>query len=130
MANSSILDLKDILGGYSKQIDDLTKEIAEEVARDGVKKIKNASPTNKKNTLHKGRYKRGWAIDIQKGFGTIEATIHNKTDYQLTHLLERKHHTRNGGWAYPESEGHISKVQDEVSKEFEDELIKRIEELG
>ena len=129
----SIVDLKDVLGGYSKEIDDLTKEIAEEIARDGVKRIKELSPVNQKDTQHKGRYKRGWRMDIQKGFGTVEATIHNKTDYQLTHLLERPHVKKNQygsyGTTHPKSEGHITKVQEEVSKEFEKELVRRIQAL-
>lgn len=129
----SIIDLKEVLGGYSKEIDDLTKEIAEEVAKECVKKVKDASPVNQKNTQHKGRYKRGWRMDIQKGFGTVEATIHNKTDYQLTHLLERPHAKKNQygvyGTTYPKSEGHISKVQEEATREFEKELVRRIENL-
>lgn len=133
MATNTFIDLKEVLGGYSKEIDDLSYEIAKEVAREGVKEIKEASPTNKKDTQHKGRYKRGWRMDIEKGFGTVQATIHNATDYQLTHLLERPHVGKNqyGVWGtvYPKSEGHISKVQDEVSREFENELVRRIKGL-
>lgn len=133
MATNTFIDLQDVLGCYSKEIDDLSYEIAKEVAREGVKDIKNASPVNVKNTQHKGRYKRGWKMEIEKGFGTVEATIHNATDYQLTHLLERPHLKKNQfgsyGTTYPKSEGHISKVQDEVSREFENELLRRLKEL-
>lgn len=133
MATNTFIDLQSILGGYSKEIDDLSYEIAKEIAKEGVKEIKNASPVNVKNTQRKGSYKKGWRMDIEKGFGTVEAIIHNATDYQLTHLLERPHLKRNQfgsyGTTYPKSEGHISKVQDEVSREFENELVRRIKGL-
>lgn len=133
MATNTFIDLQDILGGYSKEIDDLSYEIAKEIAKEGVKEIKNASPVNVMNTQRKGSYKKGWRMDIEKGFGTVEAIIHNATDYQLTHLLERPHLKRNQfgsyGTTYPKSEGHISKVQDEVSREFENELVRRIKGL-
>ena len=130
----SFLDIKDILGTYSKQLDDELYNVAKEVAKTGVNTMKSVSPVNKKATSNKGRYKRGWRMQVEKGFGTVEATIYNATDYQLTHLLERPHVGKNqyGVWGtvHPKSEGHISKTQEEVSKEFEKEVVKRIQELG
>lgn len=123
MANS-ILDIKEILGEYSKEIDDNMYEIAKEIARDGVKKLKSTSPVNQKNTRNKGRYKRGWTMDIEKGFGVVEATIHNKTDYQLTHLLEKPHLKRNGGYTIPKV--HIAPVEQDCIQDFKRQLKERI----
>lgn len=130
MATNRFVDITSILGEYSSSIDSMVKQIADEVARDAVKKVKVSSPVNKKNTSHKGRYKKGWRMDVEKGFGTVSATIHNETDYQLTHLLEKPHIGKNqyGVWGtvYPKSEGHISKVQDEANQYFETEVERRI----
>lgn len=130
MTKTSILDIKDILGEYSKDLDDYMYSLAKDIANKGVREVKNASPTSKKNSSHKGRYKRGWTMSIEKGFGTVQATIHNKTDYQLTHLLERPHIKKNQygtyGTTYPKSEGHISKVEQQVVKDFETELESRL----
>ena len=130
MATNRFVDITSILGEYSSSIDSMVKQIADEVARDAVKKVKVSSPVNKKNTSHKGRYKKGWRMDVEKGFGTVSATIHNETDYQLTHLLEKPHigKIQYGVWGtvYPKSEGHISKVQDEANQYFETEVERRI----
>ena len=108
MATNSFVDITSILGEYSSSIDSMVKQIADEVARDA----------------------KGWRMDVEKGFGTVSATIHNQTDYQLTHLLEKPHIGKNqyGVWGtvYPKSEGHISKVQDEANQYFETEVERRI----
>jgi hypothetical protein len=130
MATVDFSEITSILGGYSSSLDSAIKEVAEDVARDAVKKVKEASPVGKKNTTHKGRYKKGWRMKVEKGFGTIEANIYNETDYQLTHLLERPHIGKNqyGTWGtvYPKSAGHISKVQDDANLFFETEVESRI----
>lgn len=125
MAYSSIIDIKEILGEYSKELDDTLYEQAKEIAKEGVQDLKRTSPVNKNNTQNKGRYKRGWRMDIEKGFGTVQAVIHNKTDYQLTHLLEKPHLKRNGGITIPQV--HIKPVEEKCIKEFEDKITRKIE---
>lgn len=130
MSYSSILDIKEILNDYSKEVEDDMFEVAKQVAEESVEMIKAESPVNEKDTKRKGRYKRGWRMELTKGFGTISATTYNKTDYQLTHLLERPHVGKNqyGVWGtvYPKSEGHISKVQEEANKLFEEKITKKL----
>ena len=50
--------------------------------------------------------------------------VWNKTNYRLTHLLEFGHNVKNGGKARAVS--HIRKVEEKMSKEFEEELKKKI----
>lgn len=125
MASNSILDIKDILGEYSKEMDDTLYEVAKDIAKDGVQELKHTSPINKKNTAHRGKYRKGWKMDITKGFGTVEAEIHNKTDYQLTHLLEKPHLKRNGGITVPKV--HIAPVEEKCIREFEQKVTRKIE---
>lgn len=126
MAYSSIIDINEILGEYSKELDDTLYEQAKEIAKDGVQDLKRTSPVNKKNTQNRGRYKRGWRMEIEKGFGTVEATIYNKTDYQLTHLLEKPHADRTGTRTiYPKE--HIAPVNDRVQKEYYEKIERKIE---
>lgn len=125
MSSSSFIDIKDILGEYSKELDDTLYEQAKEIAKDGVQELKRTSPINKRNTANKGRYRRGWRMDIEKGFGTVEAVIHNATDYQLTHLLEKPHLKRNGGITTPQV--HIKPVEEQCIKDFEDKITRKIE---
>lgn len=125
MANSSIIDIQEILGEYSKSLDDALYEEAREIAKEGVKALKKASPINKKKTEHRGKYKKGWRMDITRGFGTVQAEIHNKTDYQLTHLLEKPHCKRNGDLTIPKV--HIAPVEEMCIKEFEEKITRKIE---
>lgn len=126
---SSIIDIKDILGEYSKEVDDLLYEEAKEIAKNGVDELKRTSPISKTNTTHKGRYRRGWKMEIEKGFGSVEATIYNKTDYQLTHLLERPHAIRNkyGEWGTSKPQVHIEPVEKQCIKDFEEKITRKIE---
>lgn len=126
MATSSLIDIQKILGTYSKELDDALYEEAQRIAKEGVQELKNTSPINQKNTTNKGRYKRGWRMEIEKGFGTVQATIYNKTDYQLTHLLEKPHLLRNGQKSIPKV--HIKPVEEKCIREFEEKITKRIEE--
>ena len=123
---SELIDIKDILGTYSKELDDMLYEEAQKIAKDGVQELKNTSPVNKKTTANRGRYRRGWRMEITKGFGTVEVEIYNKTDYQLTHLLEKPHADRTGTRTiYPKV--HISPVEQKCIKDFEEKITRKIE---
>lgn len=99
--NDSLLDINDILAGYGDEIQQLVQEEAEKIAKEGVKELKATSPKNKRNTAHRGRYAKGWRVKKEYKRGEVHCIIHNKTDYQLTHLLEKSHLKRNGGKTKP-----------------------------
>lgn len=114
---NSILDINDILNDYSHDIQDAITEEAQRLAKEGQSKLKATSPKNKNNTSHKGRYAKGWRVKTEKGRGYVNCTIYNATDYQLTHLLENSHLTRNGGKTTAIK--HIEPVHDECVENFE-----------
>lgn len=122
-------EIKDILGEYSKDIDNELYEEAKAIAKQGVQELKRTSPINKTKTSGKGRYRRGWRMEIDHGFGEVEAVIYNATDYQLTHLLERPHVIRNkyGTWGTSKPQVHIKPVEEQCVKEFEDKVTRKIE---
>lgn len=72
-------------------------------------------------------YNSGWRYDMVYWSKTeISGWVHNKTDWQLTWLLENGHLVTNKkggvGWAAPHP--HIRPVFDEESKNFVDDMRK------
>ena len=106
-----ILQVNEILNDYCLDIQDGMKEEANALSKQGSAELKNTSP---KKT---GSYRKGWKIDKRVGNGYAVFTIHNKTDYQLTHLLEKPHLLRNGRSSRPIV--HISPVDEKYSNEYE-----------
>ena len=76
-----------------------------------------------------GKYRKGWTSKAQKkSRRDTEQIVHNKTEYQLTHLLEFGHVKQNGGRtrAFP----HIGKVAEKVPDIFEKHLNDMIGEVS
>lgn len=81
---------KEIAAAISTYTNEITKglEAAKlETAKNVVKILKDSSPKDK------GGYAKGWRV-TQVGTAQV---IHNKTKYQLTHLLEHGHVKVGGG---------------------------------
>lgn len=112
--SNSILDIQDILNDYSLDIQESIQEEAEKVAKKGVAELKNTSNTYKIRT---GKYNKGWKVKTNKGRGYIDCTIHNSTNYQLTHLLEKGHLNRDG--SKTKAFVHIAPVEQKCIKEYE-----------
>lgn len=124
----SILGVIDILNDYSAEIQDgITKE-TQTIAKSGAKELRDKSLVNKKNTARRGSYAKGWTVKTEKGFGEIKCTIHNKTDYQLTHLLEKGHLTRNG--SKTRAVVHIKPVEESLKEEYESNIKDIIRKAG
>ncbi len=123
MANS-IIDIKDILNEYSEDIQEEITRSAERIAKDGANELKNTT-----NTYHvrTGKYNKGWKTRTQKGRGYVSSTIYN-TQYQLTHLLEKGHVTRNGGRT--RAFVHISPVEQKCIKQYEKDVERIIKNGG
>lgn len=122
MAKDSILQISKILDDYSLEIQEaITKEV-QKVAREGKQQLNHSSP---KQT---GDYRKGWKVQTTKGFGFIKCVIHNKTDYRLTHLLEKPHATRNGGRTTPKV--HIKPVEEYCNQKLEENITNIIKNGG
>lgn len=109
--SDSILDIVDILNEYSSEIQEAIQSEAEKVSKKGAAELKEKSPNRT------GKYAKGWRVKTIKGKGFVECTIYNGTSYQLTHLLENGHLTRNGK-KIPAIK-HIEPVEQKCIKEYQ-----------
>jgi hypothetical protein len=102
------------LSSYTTEVQKGLENAKTEVAKNTVKHLKSTSP---KLT---GDYAKGW---VRKRVGSAEV-VHNRTDYQLTHLLENGHVNRDGGrtQAYP----HIRPAEEDAIEEYTKEVEKVI----
>ncbi|CAI3226989.1 conserved hypothetical protein [Clostridium neonatale] len=111
MANIKIKGLSDeivkALSEYTSEVIEGIEKEKETVSEKAVKRLRETSPEGDTK-----RYKKGWRVSDIDG----KKVVHNKTDYQKTHLLEYGHAKVNGGRvaAIP----HIRPVEEEVIKEF------------
>ena len=114
-------EIMKVLEGYSDDISEVVEETSNKVGEKAVDELKQISPKSKK----RGKYAKGWRLKKGKlGKNRYSVKIHNKTDYQLTHLLEFGHATRNG--KRTKAIPHIRPVEKKYSKEYEQELKKSI----
>lgn len=99
---------------YTTEVEEGLEKAKEKSAKEGAKLLRATSP---KRT---GKYGKGWRA---KKDGTAWI-IHNATRHQLAHLLE-KGHAKRGGGRVP-GRVHIAPVEEQVIKQFENEVEKVI----
>ena len=100
---------------YADSVASEIEVVEKRVSNNAVKRLRVAGSFD--NQRQGKNYRKGWRARKNGNNGYI---IYNATNYQLTHLLEYGHATRNGGRtrAFP----HIRPVEQEVIKEFESQI--------
>ena len=110
------------LNDYGDKTLDILEAEVKESARQTVKQIKASAPAG-------GNYARGWSHKAQKGgVYKLSDTVYNRTDYQLTHLLEKPHATGGGGH-YPKNvdyTGTLAKIEEEQTQKFVEGVIAKL----
>lgn len=115
------------------EINGITSEIMKQLkyyvadVRDQVEVAMNESANDVKKSIQKDSprkrpsYAKGWRIKREKD----KLIVHNKTDYQLTHLLEHGHALKDGGRF--EGTPHIARHEERVVKEYLKKIKKAVE---
>ena len=102
-----------VLKEYTGAVMDGIDKAVETCGKGMRKEIERASPTRT------GKYAKGWRCKItDSGRRNKSARVHNKTDYQLTHLLE-KGHKKRGGKGRVKAYVHIAPAAKKWTEKFE-----------
>ncbi len=84
-------EIASALDDYDQRVVEKTKAVIDTLAKEAAADLRKESP---KRT---GAYRKGWAYQTAyESARERRNTVYNKTRYQLTHLLEFGHVTRNG----------------------------------
>lgn len=111
------------------ECNDAMQEVFDKVGKEAVMMLREQSPVNPKGS-QSGRYAKGWVYEKGKRTVNFRSTgvIRNKTDPQLTHLLEYGHPlVRNGkvvGNVEPKE--HIREVAEWCATVIDLELYKEL----
>lgn len=119
MAGIRVKDLasaiEEELSAYSQEVTDGLKKEVKQVAKECKLEIQQNSP------VLTGSYQKGWSNQVAyENQEDIRVVVRNKTDYQLTHLLENGHAKVNGGRV--EGHPHIGPAEQNAEKK----LLKKV----
>jgi hypothetical protein len=104
---------------YQQEVTDGLKESVKQAGKVCVKELKKTSPQ------HTGDYAKGWRSTVAyESDSDIRVQVHNKTNYQLTHLLEDGHAKAGGGRV--EGKPHIGPAADNAAKTLEKDVQIRV----
>lgn len=111
--------VKEYLEIYVEDIGEAVEEKSNQIGKEARDELKQTSP---KKT---GKYAKGWTVrkdKKNKNYYTVK--VWNRTDYQLTHLLEFGHATKNG--RRTKAIPHIRPVEEKYKNKFEKQLKDKI----
>lgn len=107
--------IEEELSAYSQEVTDGLKKEVKQVAKECKEEIQQNSP------VLTGSYKKGWTSQVAyENQEDIRVVVRNKTDYQLTHLLENGHAKVTGGRV--EGHPHIAPAEQNAEKK----LLKKV----
>lgn len=114
------------IGNFSAEIMHQLDEY-KDLTTDGVKAaVKKAGTTVRKEIKatapnDTGAYAKSWSVKTtRETANALEVTVHSRNRYQLAHLLEFGHATRNGGRV--PAQPHIAAAEEVGIKELETEI--------
>ena len=124
--------INESLQAVGVEVSEDMQSVFDEVGKEAAKKLKETSPKNP-NGKHSGRYAKGWIYEKGKkragSYYKAAGVVRNKTDPQLTHLLEYGHPLIRNGKVVGNVEPieHINPVANWASETIEQKLINKLE---
>ena len=122
--------MNSLLEEYGKKVIKAAEKAAVTVSKDAEMDLRHLDPKLIGGT---GKYRRGWRTAVTVEPLRVHAVVYNKTDWQLTHLLEYGHQVRNkkGGRIIGKADPHehIKPIKEAAMKMFEEEIRKEINNI-
>ena len=115
--------VKELLNQYNEEFAQLVQKTTKAAAQETARDLKQTSASMFGN----GSYAKGWSVQMEKdGY-----TVHNKTDYQLTHLLENGHVIRNkyGEYGRAPAYKHIGPAEQRGIVKFEELIAEGMDKI-
>ena len=111
------------LSEYGDEVNRMMETETKRYGRQTASALKGSAPSG-------GRYARGWSHKAQKGGAyKLSDTVYNRTDYMLTHLLEKPHSTGKGTGHYPKNvdyTGQIARIEEEYTNKYYEEVLAKL----
>lgn len=106
---------------YSENVKESVGDITKALAKKGAKEVKSRS---KSMFGGSGKYADGWTSRFETGRFSAQGTIYNAKVPGLPHLLENGHANRGGGRT--PGRAHIAPVEEEIVKQFKNEVKSKL----
>ena len=117
----SVGNMAAVLSASLKEYADLATDDMKKVVKDSANLVKKEITQNAPN--RSGDYAKSWRVKKTKETSSsLEMTVYSKNKYQLAHLLENGHATRNGGRVSarphiaPAEKKGVEKLQKEIER--------------
>ena len=108
-------ELAEALEEYADGVTDGVKEAVSTVGKETAKALRASSPKRTDS------YRKGWRVKNTKENSQEKiVTVHNATDYQLTHLLENGHANRDG--TFTPAHKHIKPAEEAAMRSLEEKV--------
>lgn len=126
---SERVSIDDLAEAVNRQLDEyagLASDEVKEAVRDTGRSVK--ADIQEHAPVKTGAYRKSWAVkETSESADSLSVTVHSRTRYRLTHLLEHGHALRNGGRAraFP----HIAPAEQRGQEALEADIKRRLEGL-
>lgn len=113
-----------LLAEYGDEINEVAQEVVKQAGKEGAKIASQKSAGHRRT----GSYIKGWTSTVETGkYGTVFVKVYNKTDWQLTHLLNDGFYSVRAGRRI-EGDKHIDNAEVEINDMFVKLLEERLKQ--